>query len=86
MLWSSDSPSASEAATTPTVETEENPLERTDSIETAILAPEDLEGEGPVVPAAITPELEEGDNEKEEVVGKLMEIEAREMEREEEKR
>jgi hypothetical protein len=50
MLWSSDSPSTSEAATTPTVETEENPLERTDSIETAILAPEDLEGEGPVPP------------------------------------
>jgi hypothetical protein len=72
MLWSSDSPSTSTEgeATTPTVETEENPLERTDSIETAILAPEDLEGEGPVVPAAITPDLEEGDNEKEEVVGK----------------
>ena len=60
MLWSSDSPSTSNTTpasegTTPTVESEENPLERTDSIETAILAPEDLEGEGPVAPA-ITPE------------------------------
>jgi hypothetical protein len=71
MLWSSDSPSTSneaEAATTPTVETEENPLERTDSIETAILAPEDLEGEGPVAPV-ITPETKE-DEIEEEVVGK----------------
>ena len=66
MLWSSDSPSTSEAATTPTVETEENPLERTDSIETAILAPEDLEGEGPV-PPAITPEPKEEDIEEEAV-------------------
>jgi hypothetical protein len=71
MLWSSDSPSTSneaEAATTPTVETEENPLERTDSIETAILAPEDLEGEGPVAPV-ITPEPKE-DAIEEEVVPK----------------
>ena len=67
MLWSSDSPSTTneaEAATTPTVETEENPLERTDSIETAILAPEDLEGEGPVAPV-ITPEPKEEDVEEE---------------------
>jgi len=64
MLWSSDSPSTSEAATTPTVETEENPLERTDSIETAILAPEDLEGEGPVAPV-IGPEPKGEDVEEE---------------------
>jgi hypothetical protein len=68
MLWSSDSPSTSDAATTPTIETEDNPLERTDSIETAILAPEDLEGEGPVAPV-ITPETKE-DEIEEEVVGK----------------
>lgn len=64
MLWSSDSPSTSEATTTPTVESEENPLERTDSIETAILAPEDLEGEGPV-PPVIAPEPKEEDVEEE---------------------
>jgi hypothetical protein len=68
MLWSSDSPSTSDAATTPTIETEDNPLERTDSIETAILAPEDLEGEGPVAPV-ITLETKE-DEIEEEVVGK----------------
>lgn len=64
MLWSSDSPSTSEATTTPTVESEENPLERTDSIETAILAPEDLEGEGPV-PPVIAPETKEEEVEEE---------------------
>ena len=69
MLWSSDTPSSSEATTTPTVESEENPLERTDSIETAILAPEDLEGEGPV-PPAIAPEPKEEDVEEEEEVPK----------------
>jgi len=65
MLWSSDTPSSSEATTTPTVESEENPLERTDSIETAILAPEDLEGEGPVPPVT-APEPKEEDVEEEE--------------------
>ena len=66
MLWSSDTPSTSETTTTPTVESEADPLQRTESIETAILAPEDLEGEGPV-PPVIAPEPKEEDVKEEEV-------------------
>jgi hypothetical protein len=61
MLWTSDSasepsvpptqdiPSSTSASEpTPVAETEGAPLERTESVETAILAPEDLEGDGPM--------------------------------------
>jgi hypothetical protein len=78
MLWTSDSPSTS--APTPTSEAEtsviespiENTLERTDSIETAILAPEDLEGEGPVPPTQVVPDVEA--NEEKEIVKEEEEV------------
>jgi hypothetical protein len=49
MLWTSDTDTpAKDTVSTPTAETPEAELERTDSVETAILAPSDLEGDGPV--------------------------------------
>jgi hypothetical protein len=71
MLWTSDTPTptpapASESVSTPIAE-RGPPLERTDSIETAIhtLGPEDLEGEGPVPPSQV--DLVEEEKEEEEV-------------------
>lgn len=69
MLWTSDTDTPAKDISTPTAETPGTELERTDSVETAILAPSDLEGDGPVS-VGLTPEVGREEEEEEVVVPK----------------